>query len=115
MEPMPFASHNPKHPIVNLIAGVTMASGLGFFINTVAPRTRFAMPAFFVLLFLSVFLIASPFVKPIRRSLFLSFFITGWLFLRYIGLTNPIHTALLAIFLVSLDSLMKKSANLEAE
>lgn len=110
MDAMPFLQANPRHPIAYLVAGFMAASGLGFLINSLPPSSSAVIAAFFLLFFLSVFFLASPFLKPIRRSLFLALFAAGTLFLRYIGLTNPIHTVLLAILLISLDSISRRPA-----
>lgn len=91
-----------------LLFGLIGLSGLGWYVNNVAPNSFQALLIFFVTFFLSSSLILLYFLNNVRRGLLLSVGIVTYLLLRLLNLREPLYVLLLIASLASLELYFKK-------
>lgn len=91
-----------------LLFGLIGLSGLGWYVNNVAPNSFQALLIFFVTFFLSSSLILLYFLNNVRRGLLLSVGIVTYLLLRLLNLREPLYVLLLIACLASLELYFKK-------
>lgn len=101
-----FHQKKPRN-ILLIITAVTGLSMIGWLMNTYIPNLL-AVVIFFLLLFSIVTSLALFALLNVRRSLLIAGAVTGFLFLRLIGLREPLYPILLTACLVSLELYLNK-------
>ncbi|MBP9814154.1 hypothetical protein KBC80_03075 [Candidatus Woesebacteria bacterium] len=91
-----------------LITGISGISILGWLVSTTAPTSPSSIFIFFALIYFSCFSLGLFFFNHTRRAVFCATGITLFLFLRLLGLRQPLYPILLVASLLSLELLVYK-------
>lgn len=104
MRPKPRTKATP-HPSVNLkpTVLVLLSTSIFLLVSYVNPSAPGAIPLFFTLIFLAIFVILSTVMKNVRRILTFSFFVCFFLVLRYFDLGNILNLLLLVGTIIAFE------------
>lgn len=96
-------SRNPT----TLFLGITGSIALAAYINITPPDTGVSLLGFFILLITTLLLLGMYFIGSLRHTIVLTFSVTLYLILRYIGLRHPLYPILLVASVIALEYVWK--------
>ncbi len=91
-----------------LTAGILGISVLAWFMNNYTPTFWYFIALFFLLIFISSFLLVSSVINNVRRSILIATGFCVWLALRALNLREITYLILLIATLVSFEIVLEK-------
>ena len=100
-----------KKPIWLLVVGLLSLAILIYILIFLSPESSIVngqwsinvLPFFFILTFISLFLLFSFLLSNFRRGLFIGLFVSTYLLLRFLGLTHIFFLIMLLILFITLE------------